>query len=194
MMPMDFSDAGEQRTFDLIPDRTVLILHTTVRPDGAGEGGFLKRSKDGGSEALDCEFTVVDGPHAKRKLWDRMLVAGTTPGHDQAAEITRRRLRTILESARGIRPDDKSEAAAQARRAAGWSDFDGIRFMARVGIEPARGQYRAKNVLLEIITPDRQEWRRIEQVPQAPKPAAQAAGSAVAPLAAPPTSKPAWAK
>jgi hypothetical protein len=194
MMPLDFSDAGEQRTFDLIPDRTSVVLHTTVRPGGAGDGGFLKRSKDGLSEALDLEFTVVDGPYAKRKLWDRLLIGGTTPGHEEAAGITRRRLRAILESARGVRPDDKSEAAAQARRAASWSEFDGIRFMARVGIEPAQGQYRAKNFLLEVITPDRQDWRRVEQVPQASKPAPQAAASAVTSLSAPPATKPAWAK
>jgi len=40
----------------------------TVRPGNAGEGGLLRRSKDGNSVALDAEFTVLDGPYAKRKI------------------------------------------------------------------------------------------------------------------------------
>ena len=65
----DFNNAGPQRTFDVIPAGTIATLHLTVRTGGAGEGGWLRRSKDGESEGLDCEFTVVDGPCAKRKFW-----------------------------------------------------------------------------------------------------------------------------
>ena len=67
-----------------IPDDTVATVQVTIRPGGAGEGGLLKRSKDGGCEMLDLEFVVVDGPHAKRKLWERMIVSGTTDGHAKA--------------------------------------------------------------------------------------------------------------
>src|SRR6266853_869006 len=139
---LDFSTAGEQKSFDLIPDRTVVTLHMTVRPGSAGEGGWLKRSKDGASEAIDAEFTVVDGAHTKRKLWDRILVDGTTEGHKEAADISRRKIRAMLESARGIRPDDKSDAAAQARRISSYGDLDGLRFIARVGVEPAKGSFK----------------------------------------------------
>src|SRR5262245_56569481 len=110
---MDFNDATTQRVFDVIPAGTVLTLHMAVRPGNTGEGGLLRRSKDGNSEALDCEFTVVDGPYAKRKVWGLFTLVGTTPNHVTAAEISRSRLRAILESARGIRPDDTSEAAKQ---------------------------------------------------------------------------------
>jgi hypothetical protein len=121
---MDFNDANPQRVFDVIPAGTVATLHMTVRPGNAGEGGLLRRSKDGNSEALDCEFTVVDGPYAKRKVWGLFTLVGATPNHATAAEISRSRLRAILESARGIRPDDMSEAAKQARQVPGYQDFD----------------------------------------------------------------------
>lgn len=65
---LDFNDAGPQRSFDLIPDNTIVTVELTIRPGGAGEGGWLRRSKDGRSEALDCEFTVIEGEYAKRKL------------------------------------------------------------------------------------------------------------------------------
>ncbi len=168
----------------------MVTLHLKVRPGNAGEGGFLKRSKDGASEMLDCELIVVDGPHAKRKLWDQMLVGGTTDGHQTAADITRRKIRAILESARGIRPDDKTEVATQARRVASWSELDGLRFVARLGIEPAKGNFKAKNTLLEIVTPERQEWRRPEQAKPAPAAAAATPATTVAPTS---IARPQWA-
>jgi hypothetical protein len=43
-------------------------------------------------------------------------------------------------------------------------DFEGIRFWARIGIQPQRGEYRARNTLALVITPDMKEWRPIQQV------------------------------
>jgi hypothetical protein len=77
-------------------------------------------------------------------------------------------LRAMLESARAIRPDDKSDAANAARQAKGWSEFDGLRFVIRVGVRPPHNGYAAQNTVKEVITPDRNEWRRIEQVDHAP--------------------------
>jgi hypothetical protein len=161
---VDFNDASPQRSFKTIPAGTVADLHLKVRPGNAGEGGWLSRSKDGTSEALDCEFVVVDGPFAKRKFWARLLIGGTTEGHAHAADITRSRLRAILESARGIRPDDMSDAAKQARQISSYRDLDDLRFIGRIGIEPARDNYPAKNTLLAAVTPDQQDWHRVEQV------------------------------
>ena len=62
MNSYDFNDADTQRNFDLIPDGTIATVRMTVRPGSAGEGGWLRRSNDGNSEALDCEFGVLDGP------------------------------------------------------------------------------------------------------------------------------------
>ncbi len=164
----DFNDAGPQRVFDVIPADTVATLHLTVRPGNAGEDGFLCRAKDGNSEALDCEFTLVDGPFAKRKFWCRFTLAGTTANHATAADISRAKLRAILESARGIQPNDTSDVAKQARQIASYREFDGLRFIGRIGVEPAKDNYPAKNILLEAITPDRKDWRAVEQVAKQP--------------------------
>jgi hypothetical protein len=187
---MDFNDANPQRVFDVIPAGAIAELHMTVRPRNAGEDGLLRRSKDGNSEALDCEFTVVRGPYAKRKFWNLMTVSGTTDGHTQAAEISRGKLRAILESARGFRPDDMSETAKQAR-VAGLQDFHGMRFVGRIGVEPAHDNYPAKNILLDAVTPDRQDWHRVEQLAKQPsEPTAPAAANAEPAKIA----RPAWAK
>jgi hypothetical protein len=138
----------------------------TIRQGGAGEGGWLKRSADGASEGLDCEFIVADGPYAKRKLWQLFTLHGTAPGHAEAGEISRNTLRAILESARGIRPEDKSDKAQTARKVSGWSDFDQLRFIARIGVRPPKDNYAAKNTIAEVVTPERQAWKQPEQIDQ----------------------------
>jgi hypothetical protein len=176
----DFNDAGPQKSFDVIPANTTVSLQMTVRPGGAGDGGWLKRSADGASEGLDCEFIVVGGEFAKRKLWQLFTLHGTTTGHAEAGEISRNTLRAILESARGIKPDDKSEAAAAARKVASWADFDQVRFIARLGVRAPQGGYPAKNTIIEVVTPDRKAWAQPEQIA---KPAAAASAGAAAPPA-----------
>ena len=167
-MTFDYNQATEQRAFDVIEDRTEAVVQLNIHPGNAGEGGWLTRSKDGQSEGLDCELTVVEGPHTKKKFWVRLTLDGQSDGHKQAGSISRGVLRAILESARGIKPADISEAAKKAR-VAEYADFDGIRFMCRVGVEPAKGEFRAKNFLAEVITPDKKDWHPIEQV-AAPRP------------------------
>jgi hypothetical protein len=193
-MAFDFNNAETQREVGLIPDGTIVVVHMTIRPGNAGDGGWLKRSKAGDSQALDCEFTVVEGPFAKRKFWGLFTLEGTTEGHAKAADISASKLRAILESARGIRPDDETDAAKVARRVNSYGDFDGVRFVAKVGIELGTGGFKDKNSLAAAITPDRKDWARVEQVKQAASsfaPVGQAAAAVAASVK--PAGKPAWA-
>jgi hypothetical protein len=189
---LDFNDAGEQRSFDVIPDRTIVTLQLTIRPGGAGDDDWLKRSADKNSEGLNCEFVVVDGEYAKRKLWQLYTLHGTTPGHAEAGEISRRTLRAILESARGIKPSDKSEAAENARKVTSWADFDQIRFVARLGVRPPKDGYAAKNTILEVITPERREWQQPEQISAKTASSATPASPATPPAGA--IVRPEWAQ
>jgi len=183
---LDLNTAETQRT--LIPADTVAVMQMNIRPGDAGEGKWLKTSKDGTSRGLDSEFTLVGGEYTKRKFWSRFTVEGETDGQKTAADITRVTLRAILESARGLRPDDQSEDAKKARMA-DYADFDGIRFIGRIGVEAAKSGYPAKNTLLEVVTPERKNWRPVEQVKRAERPV-QPAGSAQAQA----VSRPEWAK
>jgi hypothetical protein len=193
----DLNKAGTQRSFEVIPENTVCTLQMKIRAGGAGgpgDQGWPKRAGDSLSEAIDCECTVVDGDYAGRKVWQLLTIRGTTPGHAQAGEISMRFFRALYESAKGIRSDDKSEAAEKARKSvAGWGDFNGLRFMARIGVRPAQGNYAAKNTILEVITPERQEWRQPEQLlPSSIASAAPATAPAAAPAPAGAIARPAW--
>ena len=191
-MPYDYNDAPEQRGNELIPADTVATVQMKVRPGNAGEGGLLTRSKDGGCEMLDCELVVIGGPHVKRKLWERYVLNGTTRGHEEAANISRGKLRAILESARGIKPDDMGEEARKARTAE-LSDFDGMCFIARIGIEKGKPRndgtgesYPDRNVVATIITPDKKNWQAVEQA----APAKSGNSGVTTPV---PIAKPTWA-
>jgi hypothetical protein len=160
---------------------------------------LLKPSKNSDSEALDCEFKAVGGEYNGRKFWGLFTVGGVTDGQAQAGEISRTKLCAILESARGIRPNDTSEAAKLARQTNGYADFNGLTFIAKIGIERGQqkpdstGNFPDKNFLLEAITPDRREWRPVDQAAKqsatAPAPASVAAKPEAAQI-----SRPQWAK
>jgi hypothetical protein len=196
---LNFNDAGDQRSFDVIPDNTVCVLHMAVKPGGAGQDNWLTNAKDGRSQHLACEFTVVEGEHAKRKVFARYTVASPDQSkHGEAIDISRRTIKAILEGARGFRPDDKSEAAEAARRLNNWGDLDQLRFIARLGIEPPKNGYAAKNVIKEVITPERKDWKRVDQVDRD-----LLGGATVNPASPPPSSqggaankleRPDWAK
>ena len=170
MGTFDFNTATEQQVFDLIPNGEIAVVQMRIRPGNAGEDGMLKRSKSGEAEMLDLEFVIVEGKYAKRKFWTNMVVSGTTAGHATAGDITRGKLRAILESARGIKPTDVSEAAKEARNVSGYEDFDGLRFIAKIGVEKGTNGYKDKNVLERVITPEMKEWHQVEQVDQAAAP------------------------
>ena len=125
----------------------------------------------GDAEMLDCELVVADGPHAKRKFWERWILSGTTAGQAQAAEIARSTLKAILDSALGLKPDDLSPQA-RAARTVSLKQFEGMTFIGRIGIEKGRPKndgsgenWPDKNILAGVITPDKRDWRPSEQPP-----------------------------
>jgi hypothetical protein len=203
-MPYDYSSAAPPRdNIELIPAGTVASVLMRIRAGNAGEDGWLTRSKDAKKdpcEMLDCEFVLVDGPYARRKFWGNFVLEGTTAGHAKAAEISRGVLRSILKSARNIRPDNMSDQA-RAGRMADLKDFDNITFIARIGIEKGKPikdkpgeNYADKNILAAVITPDKKDWHPIEQSP--PFEGGSAGTAATPPPSATPSpgvAKPSWA-
>jgi hypothetical protein len=192
MMPYDYTDAPSQQ-FELIPAGTIATVSLHIRAGNAGEGGLLKRSKDGGCEMLECEFSVTDGPFKGRKFWQNMVLAGTTDGHVKAADISRGTLKAILDSALGLKPDDVS-AQARAARTVELKQFEGMTFVARIGIEKGAAKndssgtfWDDKNNLSGVITPDKKEWHSCEQPPPFDP------TKTSAPATAAPVARPEWA-
>ena len=124
----DFNSA--QSNSNVIPKGTLAKVRLTIRPGGFDDpsqgwtGGFAKRAATG-AVYLDAEYTVVDGPYARRKIWS--LIGLYSPKGPDWANMGRSLIRGILNSARGISDKDNSPVAASTGSAiwTGWSSWPG---------------------------------------------------------------------
>jgi hypothetical protein len=154
----DFNDA--QQNANLIPKGTIAKVRLTIRPGGFDDpaqgwtGGYAKRGTTG-SVFLDAEYTVLEGPYAKRKIWS-MIGLYSAKGPDWA-NMGRSLVRGILNSARGLSDKDNSPDAQNARRISGFADLDGIEFVARIDVgTDANGD--DKNDIRQAVTRNHREY------------------------------------
>jgi hypothetical protein len=99
-----------------------------------------------------------------------------------------------LSKARGIKSTDVSETAKKARHVDGYNDFDGMRFMCKIGVEPAKDGFKAKNNLDRVIIPDDKEWQPVEQVAKPAPSGAAANGGSSSPSPSNAIVTPVWAQ
>lgn len=212
MSYFDFNDAEQQQSFDLIPRGTAAKVRMTLKP-GAHDNpemgwtvGWATESFDTGAVYLACEFVILEGPFAKRKVWTNIGLH--SPKGPTWGNMGRTFIRAALNSARNVHPADNSPQAQAARRISGFGDLDGLEFAARIDIEKdGRGEDR--NTVKAAIEPDHRDYALIMGVVpkgssgggQSGAPATVAAPNYTPPAAAArpaqstvPSGKPAWAQ
>ena len=206
----DFNDAEQQQSFDLIPTGTVARVRMTIKPGGFDDpaqgwnGGYATQSFETGSVYLSCEFVVLEGEFARRKMWSNIGLQ--SPKGPNWGNMGRTFVRAALNSARNIRPQDNSPQAAAARRIAGFHELDGLEFVARIDVEKD-GRGELKNVVKLAVEPDHPDYARGTGgagATGAPARPTAASFASQAPMAAPPAAapaqrptapgKPAWAQ
>ena len=192
----DFNSAEDQNNFDVIPKGTLVKVRMTIRPGGYDDasqgwtGGYATQSMTTGSVYLNCEFVVLYGPYAKRKMWS--LIGLHSPKGPEWANMGRAFVKGILNSSRGLHPQDNSPQAQQARRIQGFSDLDGIEFVAKVEMDKDQNG-DDKNVVKTAITPDHKDYAATAgKTAQTNAPAPQPSPSQ--PTASAPTGRPSWAQ
>lgn len=164
-MSYDLNDAQPQMApiGELIPDGTFAKLRLTIRPGGVNgatqmDAGLLKASQSSDAKMLDCEFTIAEGPHARRKFWQSFTVAGgklDEKGQSIGWKISKSTFRAMVDSALGLDPKDESPDAKAKRVLPGLRHLDGIIFAARIMVEPASNpQYRDQNRIANVVLPD----------------------------------------
>ncbi len=188
----DFNSAEDQNSFDPIPKGTLIKVRMTVRPGGYDDpqkgwtGGYATRNATTGSIYLNCEFVVLEGQYARRKIWN--LIGLHSPKGEDWANIGRSLIKGILNSARGIGNKDNSTQAQNARRINGLGDLDGIEFLARADIEKDQNG-NDKNVIKYAVTCDHKDYAALM---------GRAGGSSSAPQASAPAQTkgnlPSWAQ
>jgi hypothetical protein len=199
---LDFSEVDPQQSSDLIADGSFGKVTMTIRPGGVDgqseiDRGLLKASTTPGSDvlSLDCEFTLVEGRHARRKFWQNLTVSGgkvDEKGTSIGWNITKRVVRAMIDSALGLDPEDNSEEAKAKRRLRGLADLNGITFVAKIAVEPNKdARYPDQNKLDRPVLPSEKEWQAMmngEEVPPSPS-RSRSAGSGPANTSA---AQPAW--
>ena len=181
-MTFDMNDAEPQKTGELIPDGSFAKVTMIIRPggiDGQAEIDqcLLKAPKDPTSDArmLDCEFTVLEGPLARRKFWQLFTVQGgkvDENGVSIAWKISKSTFRAMIDSALGLDPQDMTEAAKQKRILRGLADLNHITFVAKIKVEPSEdSRYGDQNRLDRVVLPTEKEWKLVmdgKDVPASP--------------------------
>ncbi|PZW42330.1 hypothetical protein C8P66_118117 [Humitalea rosea] len=156
----DYNDA--QSNPNLIPKGTIVRVRLTIRPGGFDDpsqgwtGGYATRSS-AGAVYLNGEFTVLEGPYAKRKVFT--LIGLYSPKGPEWAGMGRSFLRGMLNSARGISDKDVSPQAQAARRIGGFADLDGLEFVAKIEHGTDAGG-EAKNEIRMAVTPDHRDYAK----------------------------------
>ena len=157
----DFNDA--QSNSNVIPKGTLARVRLTIRPGGFDDpaqgwtGGYATRGSTG-AVYLNGEFTVLEGPYAKRKIWS--LIGLYSPKGPDWANMGRSLVRGMLNSARGISDKDNSAEAQAARRINGFADLDGIEFVARIDVgTDINGE--DKNEIRSAVTPDHRDYAQV---------------------------------
>ena len=168
----DFNDA--KQVSNLIPKGTIAKVQLTIRPGGYDDltqgwtGGYVTRGSTG-AVYLSGEFTVLEGPYARRKIFT--LIGLYSPKGPDWGNMGRSLVRGILNSARGISDKDASPQAQAARRITGLGDLDGLTFLAKIDVgKDANGE--DKNEIRLAVTPDHKEYAASIGQPGAPAPAA----------------------
>ena len=202
-MNFDFNSADPQMVMgDLIPDGTFAKLRLTIRPGGVDgavpmDQGLLKASGSSDAKMLDCEFTVMEGPFAKRKLWQMFTVQGgklDEKGQSKGWNISKSAFRAMIDSALGLNPEDMNEATKAKRVIQGLKQLDGIAFWGRIMIELASNpQYRDVNRLANVVTPAEKEYAVLSRGDSVPPHPVGARAKTQAAVPAQQSLTPAWA-
>ena len=193
----DFNTADDQNSYDLIPKGTLARVRMTIRPGGLNDPaqgwteGYATRGKSTDSVYLDCEFVILEGKYAKRKVWS--LIGLYSPKGPDWGNQGRAFIKGILNSSRRLNPKDNSTEAQTKRRIGGFQELDGVEFLAKLDIE--HGDRGDKNVIKLAITPDHKDYAALMGGSGYAAPAAgyTAPLSGQSAPAANPTNRPHWA-
>lgn len=134
--------AGAETGFDLIPKGFLgwFIIHVK-NPQ--------KLSQNGG-QYVECELTVDDGQQfARRKIFTNIMDPYFEGNSEKARQMGMAQICRILETARGAGPNNPA-----AYQLTDYTQLNGLRIGAMVGIDEGKNGYQDKNSIAEYATPN----------------------------------------
>lgn len=204
------ADTNAQGGSELIPDGTLAWAIVTIRPHNLDHGLCLVPSKSSNGRYLDVELTILEGPYARRKVWDRIGIEGSEKWVARGMSS----IRHILEVGREITSYTSSNPGYRLGQQSGsngemvFMELNELRCAIKIGIEKGTGGFNDKNVVRAYLSPNptsdtHKTFLKLVSGETAPPPKATAAaatpawggGSQAAPAAATQQKggRPAWA-
>ena len=163
---IDLNDAEPQQSFDNpLPKGEIVKVRMTIKAGGHKDerqgwtDGYATYNPKTGSVYLDCEFVVLEGPYAKRKIWSKIGLH--SPKGPEWSNIGKSLMLGIVNSARGLSSKDESPEAMKARRIRSHKSLDGMEFVARVGVETNPETQEERNVIKAAVTRDQKAYARV---------------------------------
>lgn len=189
-MSFDFSNADTQQFGggELIPAGTLAKGIINIK---RSHGNAVTISPNTGSQYLDLDIVITEGPYARRHVFTKIGVAH--PSSESWVNQGRAQIRAILEYGRGA-----SQSNPAGYKLNDLGELDGLECAIKIGVEKDKsGQYGDRNSVMNFLSPNPQSstfkdfQKLMAEGSSAPAaPAAPAAQPAQAPAAA--GSKPAW--
>lgn len=186
----DYSSAPSAQFDDtLIPDGALARGFLKVRPYNLAAGSIETPPKKGKNNYLDCEIAIVDGPHAGRKVWTKIMRGP----EEKSLNMGNAQIRAILEFGFNAGPHNPAGYRLPDDYAPLWDENQGggCPVGVKIKLEAAKGEYKAKNDVAMFLTPNPdggaafKEYGRLIKGDTAPANAAPAAKAA-------PAAQPAW--
>ena len=140
----------------IMPDGLIARIRLKIKsggyddPENGWTNGCATRNQTG-AVYLNCQFEVIDGEHAGQNFFS--LIGLHTPKGPWWGNKGRKTLRDILNSAHEIADNDYTPHAIRSRQLESLSSFDGIEFVAEIGVRKDQGGVD-RNELKSVISPD----------------------------------------
>ena len=147
----------KESNYDLIPAGTLAKARLVIKPGNSPIDPYLTQSRNGNSHYLNCEFIIMEGRYAKRKIFYKQIIESD---NERSCYFGKLFIKHLLESANGLKKHDDSDEATRMRTLNSLSDLDGLEVAIKVGIDTG-GEYRDSNKIEDILTADSPKYEEI---------------------------------
>lgn len=164
---MDFNSFGDAPTDqggssgEIIPDGTLAWAIVTVRPHNLDHGLVLTPSKSTeGNAYVDVELTILEGPFARRKVWDIIMLKAVGEKGDKTVGMGMAKVRHILEVGREISGFAATDSKYRLGQVSGTNgdmvlmELNELRCAIKIGVEPGKDAFPAKNKVRAYLSPN----------------------------------------
>ena len=157
MMAFNLNNVSGQSVGTLIPDGTIALVLMRIKKGGHNDpekgftGDYATLNPKTGVIYLKCVGFIEGGEYTKRRISFRIGL--DSPNSPEYQNMGLEFMRSIIDSAHGLMPDDDSPEAIQKRQC-DFPDLDGLIFTARIDVEQVGAKSKDRNMINYAITPD----------------------------------------